>query len=63
MSKFPEGLKATETATWPCCLYKCEIGKEAMESEMGLEGVFHGFCLELEEEQIRSSVWKTAAIA
>lgn len=62
MSKFPDGLKATETATWPCCLFKCEMAKEAMESEKGLEGTIHGVCLELEEEQMGSSVWKIAAI-
>lgn len=65
MSKFPDGLKATETATCPCCLLACEMAKEAMESEIGLRGIHGGgednmVCL---EEQTGSRVWKIAAIA
>lgn len=65
MSKFPDGLKATETAICPCRLFKFEMAKEPMESEMGgLRGV-HGAgedmaCL---EQQMGSRVWKIAAIA
>lgn len=65
MSKFLDGLKATATAVCPCCLFNCEMAKEAMESEIGLRGT-HGIgeaimvCL---EEQLGSRVWKNAVIA
>lgn len=35
----PDGLKATETATCPRGRIECEICKEAMRSEMGLQDI------------------------
>jgi hypothetical protein len=38
-SKFPDGLKATETATCPRGRIECEMCREAMGSEMGLQNI------------------------
>lgn len=40
-SNFPDGLKATDTATCPRGRVECEICKEAMGSEVGLQEM-HG---------------------
>lgn len=40
-SKFPEGLKATETATSRGRRFKCDTERETMESKVGLQEI-HG---------------------
>ena len=39
MSKFPEGSKATETATSRGRRLKCEMGRETEESKVGLQAI------------------------